>query len=97
MAQIEILSEEVRASGWAFRARVLDETGAMHPVRLTLAWADYNLWSPGGGDRPAAVAEAVLRFLAGRRPAHRLARSFDASIARRLFPDADREIPALIA
>jgi hypothetical protein len=97
LAQIEIISECERPSGWVFDAQVLDDAGRLSRHRVAVSWADYNLWSPTGADAPQAVAAAVLRFLSQRRPAQQLAESFDASIARRLYADADETIPRLIA
>jgi hypothetical protein len=92
VAQVEILSETDEASGWAFDVQVLDETGGLHRHRVTLAWADYNHWSEDGRDTPARVAEAVVEFLAERDGAAALRERLDASIARRLHPDADEAI-----
>lgn len=101
MAQIEILSEQGGeasrgAGGWVFAAQAIDDAGALHRFTLRLSWADYNLWSPDGSDSPERIAEAVLAFLISRKDIRQLPASFDASIARRWFADADEAIPALI-
>lgn len=96
MAQVEIISESEEAAGWRFDAQILDEAGALHMCSMTLSWADYNLWSGTGADEPAAVAEAVLTFLVGHDGTDGLRPTFDASLARRLHPGADREIPGFI-
>ncbi len=96
MAQIEILCEQEIAGGWTFQAQMLDAAGELFAIDLSLAWSDYNHWSPGGGDTPTAVAEAVLAFMLSKMPAAEIRRKFDASMARRLFDDADRVIPSLI-
>ncbi len=96
MAQIEILSEREAGSGWVFEAKVLKESGAPQTIRISLAWSDYNLWSPDGGDTPARVAEAVLAFLISKLPATEIRTRLDASVTRRLFDDADQAIPSLI-
>ena len=50
MAQVEITHEhEDEAHGrWAFEAQILDDAGTLRHHHLTLAWADYNLWSRDG-------------------------------------------------
>jgi hypothetical protein len=96
MAQVEIVSEDEGAAGWTFGAQVLDEAGGLRRHDVSLSWADYNHWSGSGQDEPARVATAVIHFLLARLPAGELRPAFDASIARRLFPEADRIIPTLI-
>ena len=97
VADFEILSERENSSGWCFEAQLIcDEGGGLRRVTLLLAWADYNLWSVDGADRPTAVAEAALSYLISEVGADAIPDRFDASIIRRRFPDADREIPKLI-
>ncbi len=96
MAQIEIVSEQEQPSGWIFEIHLLDEHGSLHNCRLSMAWADDNLWSPDGADEPQRVAEAVLAYLISHLPAGEIPPSFDASLARRLFDDADKSIPGHI-
>ncbi len=97
VADVEILSERENSSGWLFEARVIgDDGGGLCRVTLLLAWADYNLWSVDGADRPTAVAEAILSYLISEVGPEAVPDRFDASILRRKFPDADREIPKLI-
>jgi hypothetical protein len=96
VAQVEIISEREFQGGWAFDVQVLDDAGALSKHRVTLAWADYNLWSPDGADEPARVIEAVVQFVTSRTPAHDLAEKLDASTARRRFADADARIPQMI-
>ena len=88
---VEVVSEQAYEGGWSFELRL----GAVTRT-LRLSWADYDLWSNDGGDPPHAVAKAVGMFLLGRITASDLPQSFDASTARRRFPDADAEIPKLI-
>ena len=95
MPLIEIISEREAGSGWTFHVR-LEQAGASTEHTLRLSWADYDLWSPGGADAPAAIARAVIAFLLKRTPGGRLQPSFDAATARRRFPDADTQIPKLI-
>ena len=96
MAQIEILSEREQAGGWTFEAQILDDEGLLYPVKMALSWADYNLWTSDGADAPQAVAEAALHFLSSRTPPSEIRPSFDASLIRRLFQEADQVIPSFI-
>jgi len=96
VAQIEITDESEQTGGWEFQAQVLDENGRLYRCTMHLSWADYNLWSPGGADAPAAVAEAALAFLLSRQSAQQIKSRFDASLVRRLDPAADEQIPPLI-
>lgn len=96
MAQVEIISERERGRGWEFDVQVLDDGGALRKHLLTLSWADYNLWSVDGADEPSKVAEAVMSFMAQRFGVGQVPSKLDASIARKGFADADREIPKLI-
>lgn len=96
MAQVEIVSESEDTSCWVFHVQVLDDAGTLRKHRLRLSWADYNLWSADGADPPARVAEAVVQFLLSQTTPSELAASFDASIARRRYENADVRIPAYI-
>ncbi len=96
MPQIEIISEQEHGKAWQFLVQVLDDEGNLRKHTVTLSWADYNLWSPDGGDEPVKVAEAVMLFLISRLGAAGIDAKIEASIARRKFPDADAAIPTLI-
>jgi hypothetical protein len=96
MPQVEIISEQELGNAWRFAVQILGDGGDLHRRTMTLAWADYNLWSNDGADAPAKVAEAVLVFLLGKLLPDQLPEKFDASIARRRFADADEDIPRLI-
>ena len=96
MAQVEIISEQELPGAWRFEAQVLDDQGQLSPHRITMAWADYNLWSADGADEPGAVVEAAVLFMLSRMPARELTVKFDVSIARRKFADADDVIPQMI-
>lgn len=96
MAQIEVLSEQEGGAGWIFQTQVLDDAGVLRQHRVSLSWADYDLWCRGGDAPPARLAEAVLAFLLGRMDAAELRPAFDASIARRYDGDADTAIPRLV-
>lgn len=95
--QLEIIAEREAAKRWEFDVQILDDAGGLHRVMMTLTWADYNLWSADGADEPGKVAEAALSFLLSRTAPAELPAKFDASLARRRFPDdADAVIPRLI-
>lgn len=85
--RVEILAEREEPGCWSFELRA---DGRRH--RLRLAWADYDLFSPSGDRPPAAVAEAVFRFLRGRGELAPLPERLDASWPRRLVDGADRLI-----
>ena len=96
MATFEIIREQEAAGGWMFDAHIVDASGGLHPRVMTLSWADYNLWSRDGGDPPVVVAEAVLGFLLQTAGLASLKPRFDASLARRISPEADETIPSRI-
>jgi hypothetical protein len=96
VAQVEIISESEFQGGWRFEVQVLDDQGTLRRHHVSLAWADYNLWSSDGGDTPTKVAEAVVMFFLARIKAMDLPPKFDASAARRRFSEADEVIPRLI-
>lgn len=95
MSDIDILRESDAARGWTFEASLSGPSGS-RTVHLHMSWVDYNIWSVDGGDRPADVARAVLRFLAEQEPVLEWADRIDAAQLRRRYPDADRAIPSLI-
>ena len=89
---IEILTEVEVERGWRFTAQVLQPDGALRPLGLDLSWADYDLWCPEGSAPPAAVAESALRCILEHQGDRALPARLDASHARRLHAEADREI-----
>ncbi|MCA9297404.1 MAG: hypothetical protein KC983_12825 [Phycisphaerales bacterium] len=95
MTSATIVRERASDGGWGFTLRV-DDAATPHLHEATLSWADYNFWSPSGGDAPSAVMLAVVRFLLSRSAADDLPEHFDASLVRRLHRDADVVIPGLI-
>jgi len=97
VAQVEIVAENEVKGGWEFSVQVLSDTGDLRRHRVTLSWADYNLWSADGADQPEKVIEAVMGFLLSRTAAEMLGERFDASMARRKYAEADVEIPKLIS
>ena len=97
MSDVEIIAEQALPAGWAFEAQWIDaDTAALRATRITLTWADYNLWSPDGSDEPANVAAAALRFWLRHDPDQVIPAAFDAAILRRKFAGADEQITALI-
>ena len=97
MAVFEIITEHEHANGWSYRVQSPSpNTGKLHQFNMQLSWADYNHWSATGTDAPQSVADAVLSFLLDRLEPHDLPDTFDASLARRRFDDADHLIPSLI-
>ncbi len=97
MAQVEIVTEDDGAAGWAYAVQVLDDDGTLRRHRVTLSWADYNLWSGSGADTPSDVVAAVIQFLLTRSSPDDLRPVFDAAIARHHHPDADAYIPSFIS
>lgn len=96
MPTVTIDRETEEPRGWEFEATVLTDGGLTLRRTLHLAWVDYNHWSPGGTDRPEAVAAAVLEYLARRGSLESTPRRLDAAGVRRRDPDADAAIPDLI-
>jgi len=96
VAQVEVLSETEVHGAWEYRVQVLDDAGKLSAHRITLSWADYNLWSAAGGDEPAAVAVAAMMVLLSRHAPATLRSRFDLSLVRRLMPEADTLIPSAV-
>ena len=91
------LSDEVETDeGWTFHAVLDRDEDYSRAVSFRLSWADYNLWSPAGADRPADVAKAVLRIFMESMELEAIPTKLDAARIRRLVPDADDRIPAAI-
>ena len=97
MAPFQIITERENDTGWSYLVQTASGNSPK-PRRFTmqLSWADYNHWSSTGSDPPQRVAEAVLGFVLSHLDPAELPEQFDASFARRRFPDADAEIPKLI-
>ena len=89
---IEILTETEAERGWRFTAQAVQPDGSLLKLSLELSWADYDFWCPDGTAPPAAVAECALRVILEHRGDRPLPARLDASHARRLHADADREI-----
>lgn len=91
---IDIHSESEGSGGWTFIVEVTPAGRSMRPSQLKLSFADYNLWCASGSSAPADVARAVVEFML--RHNELLPSTFEASLARRKFSDADAIIPQLI-
>lgn len=89
MAKIEVQTEEETGRGWIYHA-IADHGGRKSEHSVKLAWVDHELWS-GGRVPPSRVIEALLDYLFER--GHEVPAAFDAAMARRWFPDVDRELP----
>ena len=97
LTPFEIVSEREGPGGWFFEVQIIGvPEGSLRTVTLALSWPDYSHWTPDGADTASAVAEAVMGFLLERIAPDELPGRFDASLARRRFPDADERIPSLI-
>jgi hypothetical protein len=95
-ARIDISNEREVSGGWQFDVRADAPDVPTQQCSLKLSFADYNLWCSGGTDAPSHVARAVVAFMIERSQQDALPESFDASLARRRFSDADTVIPTLI-
>lgn len=76
---------------WTFDVSV-ERSGARHAYKVTLSWADYDLWSHGRV-APQRVVEAAFDFLLEREPAAMILSRFDCSVIRRYFPEVDKALP----
>lgn len=97
MAPFQIITERENDTGWSYLVQTASGNSPKpRQFTMQLSWADYNHWSSTGSDPPQRVAEAVLRFVLSHLDPTELPDQFDASLARRRFPDADQLIPTLI-
>ncbi|MEX0775587.1 MAG: hypothetical protein WD042_07710 [Phycisphaeraceae bacterium] len=95
MATITIGTETQSGNAWIYDATVQDGGRTFHFV-VTLNWSDYDLWSHGRV-RPERVVEKLFEFLLDRESAVSIMPKFDCAVARRYFPEVDRELPAMVA
>jgi len=95
-AAINISNEHEAAGGWIFDVAVEHAARPAQRCSLKLSFADYNLWSSSGADAPSHVARAVVAFMLEKLDQDALPASFDASLARRRFANADVAIPQMI-
>ena len=94
MPTIEIGTETESPNQWAYVVAVRDGS-VTHDYRVTLSWADYDLWSHGRV-APQRVVKAAFEFLLAREPAGEILGRFDCSVIRRYFPEVDRELPGML-
>jgi hypothetical protein len=88
MSVIEVHSEQETGHGWSYQARIVRDSGQESAHAVTLAWVDHEHWT-GGALPPSRVVEALLRFLLEREEEHPIPPKFDASTARRWYPEVD--------
>jgi len=94
MATINVGIETEHTNHWAYEVQV-DEGDQRLDYRVTLGFADYDLWSHGRV-APEKVVRAAIQFLLEREEAPEIKSKFDCSIIRRYFPEVDGELPAMI-
>lgn len=94
-ARVEVLTEREVERGWEHQVRVETDCGdeSEHTVRLD--WADHDRWS-GGRCPPSRVSEALVLWLVTNAADRPLPERFDASTARRWYPDLDGAMPGLV-
>ncbi len=94
-ALLEVSTEREGDRGWVF---ALSRSGSTATEsEISLAWADYDWWSPDGRDTPSAVALAVATVFDqanAQLGETQLPKRFDASIVRRRVLGADSLIAA---
>ncbi len=90
-ANFEITKEREEPSGWSFDVQEIRRDGSLAGVRLTLSWADYDLFCPDGAVPPEGVARAVME-VAGELWPDGVPARLDASTPRRRAADADERI-----
>ena len=92
MAQVLVQDETEEAGGWRFRVLVGTDERACD---VRLSWVDYELWARGQHP-PARVVEALVRYLIDRDSESAVRARFDAASVRRMHPNVDAELPALL-
>ncbi len=92
--ELEVATEREGSACWIFQIR---RQGQAEPAwEMTLAWADYDWWSPTGSHTPSQVALSVMKVLTetpwevADQSSHPM--RFDASTIRRRIAGADRLI-----
>jgi hypothetical protein len=93
---LELINETEVGPNWRFDAQFIEPGGALRKIAFGLSWADYDLLCPDGGIEPSLVAETVLRWMIGRGEPGTLSNRLDASLARRMDPDADAQIRRML-
>ena len=98
-ASLEVATEREGNACWIFQIRRGGES--TNQCEMTLAWADYDWWSPTGRHTPSEVALAVMGVIAATQAdggaAIGATDRFDASTIRRRIPGADALIIARLA
>ena len=89
--EVEVGLETEGPNNWGYEVRVF-EGGRTHQYKVTLGWADYDLWCHGRVP-PSRVVHVAFKFLLEREPASAIFSKFDCSVIRRYFPDVDKELP----
>lgn len=89
--EIEIGPETENAQGWRYEVNVF-AYGKVQQFKVSLSFADYDLWSRGAIS-PSRVVERVVEFLLKHDAIETISERFDCSTVRRRFPDIDRELP----
>jgi hypothetical protein len=91
VAVIDIQTEQDIPRGWTYHVVVRHEGGPQTEHEVRLAWVDHDHWS-GGRCPPSKVIEALFAVLIEHEGERPIPLRFDASTARRWFPDLDREV-----
>jgi hypothetical protein len=105
VANVRVESEVDTEGGWEFRVLVDGDAGAAQILTVCLSWVDYAYWSPTGGVPPEKIAAKVTDYVCthwleregpagggGGAGSGQIPERFDASTARRWFPQMDSEL-----
>ena len=93
---LRLQEEKELEDGWQFQVILDLDEDYSRAFALRLGWADYNLWSPSGTDRPSDVALAVLKLFLEALDPRSLPVNLDAARIRRVVRDADTRVPLMI-
>ncbi len=92
--QITVEREVEGSNHWTYEVAV-QQDGRRHDYRVTLSWADYDLWSHGRV-APERVVQKAFAFLLERESPQMILGRFDCSVIRRYFPEVDRKLPGML-
>jgi hypothetical protein len=92
---IEVTTEQESDHGWSYQVAIDRPGGPRTQHQVSLAWVDCEHWA-GGRFPPSRVMEALLRLLVEREDQRPLPERFDASTARRWWPDLDEVLPGRV-
>lgn len=95
MPHIEIVTETEGTNSWSYHVRVRSD-GTDHDFRVSLSWADYDLWCHGRV-APQNVVRAAFEFLLDREAVTAILPRFDCALIRRYFPEIDRQLPRMVS